>query len=138
MNSKKQKEITHVKIVPQHNTIFFSIYGWKIKSVQEESVIINLDGIVIRFHWTFSILCPNIFNESLFLVFVSNCIRSWVRLSVMLIPVSFSLFLKSLFLILYLANLIIKHLGCLPFLRFPIPWLWSKSSYVSFSSNGSL
>ena len=73
-------------------------------------------------------------NKNSFLALVSICIRFWVRLSVMLIPVSFNffLFLNTLFLMLYLANLMMIGLDCLPFLSLPIRWLRSISISVSF------
>ena len=78
-------------------------------------------------------------NKNSFLALVSICIRFWVRLSVMLTPVSFnfSLFLNTLFLILYLANLMMIGLDSFPFLSLPIRWLQSISISVRFSCKSS-
>ena len=58
------------------------------------------------------------------------------QFSILLIPVSFNffLFLNTLFLLLYLANLMMIGLGCLPFLSLPIR---SISISVSFSCKSS-
>ena len=90
-------------------------------------------------------------NKNSFLALVSTCIRFWVRLLVMLISVSFNffLFLNTLLLMLYIANLTMIGLDCLPFLSFSIhwlqsiwtslctQWLWSISTSVSFSCKSS-
>ena len=73
-------------------------------------------------------------NKNLFLALVSICIRFWMRLSVMLI-ISVSklfLFIKTVFLMLYLANLMMIDLDWLQFLSFPIRWLQSISASESF------
>ena len=78
-----------LKLFP--NPILFSWYKVnKITSIIEGSII-NYYDAVIRDHF-FSIRCPNIFYKNSFLALVSICIRFWVRLSVILIPVSFNFF----------------------------------------------
>ena len=74
-------------------------------------------------------------NKTLLLAEVSICIRFWVRLLVILTAVSlnFVLLLNTLFLMLYLTNLMIIGLDWLPFLIFLIQLLWSISKSVSFS-----
>lgn len=72
---------------------------------------------LLKFFWS----CDQTFlNKNLFLALVSIWIHFWVRLSVMLIsvPFNFFLFLKTLFLMLYLANVMMIDLDCLPFLSF--------------------
>ena len=83
-----------LKLFP--NPILFSWYKVnKITSIIEASVM-NYYDAVIRVHF-FSIRCPNIFYKNSFLTLVRICIRFWVRLSVILIPVSFNfLFLNTI------------------------------------------
>ena len=78
-------------------------------------------------------------NKNLFLALVSICICFWVMFLVMLTTVSFNffLFLNTLLPMLYLANLMMIGLDYLPFLRFPIRWLWSILIPVSFSCKSS-
>ena len=80
---------------------------------------------------TFSSCFQTFSNKNSFLALVSICIRFSVRLSVMLTPVSFNffLFLNYLFLMVYLASLMMIGLDCFPFSILPTRWLRS----VSFS-----
>ena len=78
-------------------------------------------------------------SKKWFLALVSICILFWVRLLVMLTPVSFNffLFLNTPFLILYLADLMMAGFDCLPFLSLSIQLLQSISISVRFSCKSS-
>ena len=100
--------------------------------LKEASIIVNFDHIVIWFNYLPS--CAQTFlNKNSFLALVSICIHFWVRLSSMPNTDVFKLFLGFEYSVLYLANLIMISLNCLPFLSFPVQWLWSISTSVSFS-----